>query len=197
MLRRRLGLRTLLRRGTRAILASIWCRETHMARIKERLNLSNAKLTTTFEKKKNKAELSFFTCGKLGHFSNECPDRVDLKGKKKNVNLVTISNADEEYGNDPTILSVFQSPSWWVDTGLNIQVCADISMFSSYHGLQGSFVLMGNGSHASVRGISTIDLKFTSRKIMQLKNMQHVPTIHNNLVSTFLFLKDGSKVVLV
>jgi hypothetical protein len=28
-----------------------------MARIKEILNLSNAKLTTTFEKKKNKAEL--------------------------------------------------------------------------------------------------------------------------------------------
>ena len=65
----------------------------------------NAKLTTTFEKKKNKTKLPCFTCGKLGHFSNECPDRADLKGKKKNVNLVTISNAYEEYGNVPTVLS--------------------------------------------------------------------------------------------
>jgi len=79
------------------------------------------------------------------------------KGKKKNVNLMTISNVDEEYGNVPTILSVFQSPSWWVDIGANIHVCADISMFSSYHGLQGSSVLMGNGSHASVHGVGTVD----------------------------------------
>jgi len=57
-------------------------------------------------------------------------------------------------------------------------------------------VLMGNGSHASVRGVGTIDLKFTSRKIVQLKNMQHVPTINKNLVSGSLLCKDGFKVVL-
>jgi len=55
---------------------------------------------------------------------------------------------------------------------------------------------MGNGSHASVRGVGTIDLKFTSRKIVQLKNMQHVPTINKNLVSSSLLCKDGFKVVL-
>jgi hypothetical protein len=129
-------------------------------------------------------------------FSNECPDRAVLKGKKKNVNLMTISNANNEYGNVPTILSVFQSPSWWVDTGANIHVCVDISIFSSYHGLQGSSVLMGNGSHAFVRGVSTVDLKFTSEKIMQLKNVRHVPTIRKNFVSASLLLRDGFKVVL-
>jgi len=40
MLRRRLGLRTTLRRGTRDILAQISSRETHMARTKERISLS-------------------------------------------------------------------------------------------------------------------------------------------------------------
>jgi hypothetical protein len=44
---------------------------------------------------------------------------------------MTISNADEECGNVLTVLSVFDSPSWWVDTGGNIHVCANISMFSS------------------------------------------------------------------
>jgi hypothetical protein len=74
-------------------------------------------------------------------------------------------------------------------------VCADISMFSSYHGFQGSSVLMGNRSHASVRAVSTVDLKFTSKKITQLKNVQHIPTIHKNLVSISLLLRDGFKVV--
>jgi hypothetical protein len=45
-------------------------------------------------------------------------------------------------------------------------VCADISLFSSYQGLQGSSVLMGNGSHASVRSVAMVDVKFTSGKIV-------------------------------
>ena len=114
----------------------------------------------------------------------------------KNVNLVTTSNADDGYGNLPTVLSVFQSSSWWVDTDANIHVCADISMFSSYQGLQGVSVLMGNGSHASVRGVGMVDLKFTLGKILQLRNVQHVPTIRKNLVSIYLLLRDGFKVVL-
>jgi hypothetical protein len=131
----------------------------------------------------------------LGHFAKDCPERADKKEKKK-VHLVTASSADDGYGNFSTVLSVFQSPSWWIDTDANIHVCADISLFSSYQGLQGSFVLMGNGSHASVHGVGTIDLKFTSGKIVQLKNVQHVPTTRKNLVSVSLLLRDGFKVVL-
>ena len=80
--------------------------------------------------------------------------------------------------------------SWWFDTGANVHVCADISLFSSYQAIQESSVLMGNGSHASVRGVGTIDLKFTLGKIMQLKNMQHVPIIKKNLVSSSLAYQD-------
>ena len=120
----------------------------------------------------------------------------DRKGKKKNINFVTTSNADDGYGNLPTVLLVFQSLSWWVDTGANIHVCADISMFSSYQGLQGVSILMGDGLHASIRGVGMVDLKFTLGKIVQLKNVQHVPTIRKNLVSVSLLLRDGFKVVL-
>ena len=75
-------------------------------------------------------------------------------------------------------------------------MCADISLFSSYQVVQGSSVLMGNGSHASVCGVGTIDLKFTSGKIVQLKNVQHVPSMKKNLVSGSLLLREGFKVVL-
>jgi hypothetical protein len=57
-------------------------------------------------------------------------------------------------------------------------------------------MMMGNGSHATVRGVGTVDLKLTSEKIVQLKNVQHVPTIGKNLVSGFLLCRDGFKVVI-
>jgi hypothetical protein len=77
----------------------------------------------------------------------------------------------------PTILSVYQSPNWWIDTGANVHVHSDISMFFSYQVIGTSFVLMGNGSHATVRCVGTVDLKFTLGKTVRLKNVHHVPSI--------------------
>ncbi|KAK1647929.1 hypothetical protein QYE76_065734 [Lolium multiflorum] len=121
--------------------------------------------TTTLKKKKmiNKADMSCFTCGEAGH-PKDCAERADRKKKAKQVNAVTASNADW-YGNLFTVLSVARDSS----------------------------VLMGNGSHASVRGVGTVDLKFTSGKIVQLRNVQHVPTMNKNLVSGSLLCRDGFK----
>jgi hypothetical protein len=80
--------------------------------------------------------------------------------------------------------------------GANVHVCADISMYSSYQVAQGTFILMGNGLHASIHGVGTVDLKFTSGKIVQLKNVHHVPSINKNLVSGSLLCRDGFRVVL-
>jgi hypothetical protein len=91
---------------------------------------------------------------------------------------------------------VFQSTTWWLDSGANVHVCSDASLFSSYQVTLDSSVLMGNGSHASVHGVGTVDLKLTSGKIVQLKNMEHVPSINKNLVSGSLLCRDGFKVVL-
>jgi hypothetical protein len=68
-------------------------------------------------------------------------------------------------------------------------------MFSSYQVTGISSVLMGNGSHATVRGVGMVDLKFTSGKTVRLKNMNHVPSINKNLVSRSLLCRDGYKIV--
>jgi hypothetical protein len=57
-------------------------------------------------------------------------------------------------------------------------------------------VMMENGSHASVCGVGMVDLKLTSEKIVQLRNVQCVPSINKNLVSGSLLCRDGFKVVL-
>jgi len=55
--------------------------------------------------------------------------------------------------------------------------------------------MMGNGLHASVLGVGSVDLKFTSGKIVRLKNRQHALSIKKNLVSGSLLCRDGFKLV--
>nr|AAL31082.1 putative polyprotein [Oryza sativa Japonica Group] len=114
--------------------------------------------------------------------------------KSANVTIGNTGNGSG-YGNLPTVFSVNQSTNLWVDTGANVHVCADISLFSSYQVARRSTVLIGNGSHASVHGVGTVDLKFNSGKIVQLKNGQHVPSIDMNLVSGSRLTRDGFKLV--
>jgi hypothetical protein len=114
------------------------------------------------------------------------------------VNMI-VSNSrggTSGYDNLPYVLSVFQSTTWWLDSSANIYVCSDVSLLSSYQVSRDSSVMMGNGSHASVHGVGTVDLKLTSEKIVQLKNMQHVSSINKNLVSDLLLCRDSFKVVL-
>ena len=56
--------------------------------------------------------------------------------------MTTLGNTEDRYSNLSTVLSVFQSMNWWFDTGANVHVCADISLFSSYQAVQGSSVLI-------------------------------------------------------
>jgi hypothetical protein len=138
-------------------------------------------------------------CGSTDHWVNKCPHRKGRKPspEQKIANTVTMAGVETGgYNSLPSVFSVFQSTSWWLYTGTNIHVCSDATLFYSYQTARDSTVIMGNGSHATVRGVGTVDLKLTSGKIMQLKHVQHVPTIGKNLVSGSLLCRDGFKVVI-
>jgi hypothetical protein len=139
-------------------------------------------------------------CGCPNHWAKKCPNHKGRKPQpeQKTANMVVSSfgGGTSGYGNVPYVLSVFQSTTWWFDTGANVRVCSDASLFSSYQVTQDSCVMMGNGLHASVRGVGMVDLKLTLRKIVQLKNIHHVPSINKNLVSCIFLCRDDFKVVL-
>jgi hypothetical protein len=139
-------------------------------------------------------------CGSPDHWAKKCPNRKGRKPQleQRTVNMVASSSGGgtSGYNNLPYVLSVLQSTTWWLDSGANVHVCSDASLFTSYQVARDSSVMMGNGSHAFVHGVGTIDLKSTSGKIMQLKNVQHVPSINENLVSGSLLYRDGFKAVL-
>jgi hypothetical protein len=109
-----------------------------------------------------------------------CPNSFEKRshGNGGNAPNVVVGNTeikDVGYGIFPTIISVCHSPEWLIDTDANIHVYANICMLSSYHVVQTSSVLMGNGSCGFVQGVGTVNLKFTLGKNVQLKNVHHVP----------------------
>jgi len=121
-LRRRLGRRTHLRKEIKASPAPTWSRSSHMARTKG----TTTSLTRPIPSRRRRTRLwkKCYACGKLGHFSKKFPDQTDHRAKKanesKDVNMVAMGNTGDRYGNLPTVLSVFQSTSWWLDTGANV-----------------------------------------------------------------------------
>ena len=48
-----------------------------------------------------------------------------------------------------------------MDTGANINMCADASLFSSYKADETGALLMGNGSHVCILDVGTVIMKFT------------------------------------
>ncbi|GJW66399.1 zinc finger, CCHC-type containing protein [Tanacetum coccineum] len=73
----------------------------------------------------------------------------------------------------------------WVNLGANVHVCKDRCWFKTYESLNdGSILHMGNESTALVHERGCVDLRFSSRKIVSLLNVSHVPNIRKNLVSS-------------
>src|SRR6266540_2119377 len=98
---------------------------------------NKASQSTNFRKKTDRKKEVYHVCGGPGHWAPDCPNRFDRRqhgksGKTTNVIIGDTEMKDVGYSKFSAVLSVYHSPEWWIDTGANVHICADISMFSSY-----------------------------------------------------------------
>lgn len=85
---------------------------------------------------------------------------------------------------------------WWIDTGTTRHISGNRNSFKTYELVgDGKTVHMGNSSSTKVVEKGTVELKFTSEKIVTLMDVLHVPDIRKNLVSGTLLSKDDFKMV--
>ncbi|XP_019231786.1 PREDICTED: uncharacterized protein LOC109212591 [Nicotiana attenuata] len=137
-------------------------------------------------------------CGHVGHKATEC--RAPKKDKKKSqANMIEKNDEIDDLCAMLSECNLVGNPrEWWIDSGATRHVCANKELFTSYApaGPNGT-VFMVNSATAKIEGTDKIALKMTSRKIVTLKDVLHVPEMRKNLVSTSLLVKNDFKCVFV
>lgn len=129
--------------------------------------------------------ITCYNCGKAGHMARKCRNRpnpalqANLTEEQQFIAMISEINL------------VGGSEGWWLDTGSSIHVCNNRAMFKTYTAVDDKKVLLGDAHTTIVAGIGDVELKFTSGKILILKDVKHTPEIRKNLVSGFLLNKAG------
>ncbi|KAL0421093.1 UNVERIFIED_CONTAM: hypothetical protein Slati_3132200 [Sesamum latifolium] len=120
----------------------------------------------TTKNKKSKANKSCWNCGQVGHWAKLCHNKKAKTGQTT-VNMVvggssgaSTSGATEGYVSvQPELLTIYELCDWLIDTGANVHVCADTSLFVSYQAITGMTVSMGNSSTAEILGVLSLDFE--------------------------------------
>lgn len=83
-----------------------------------------------------------------------------------------------------------------MDLGATRHICKDKSLFKRYESIEdGSVIYMKNWSTIPIKGKCTIDLDFTSGKVLSLKDVYHTLQVRKNLVYGNLLNKYEFKLV--
>ncbi|KAL0286951.1 UNVERIFIED_CONTAM: Retrovirus-related Pol polyprotein from transposon TNT 1-94 [Sesamum angustifolium] len=138
-----------------------------------------------------KSKLTFWKCGKSGHFKRDC--RVGKGGNHcKNTNGTSGSGEGSKDHNPNEDDDV----AWWIDSDATTHACKDRGWFKVFQPVDDSSVLhMENESSAPIVGVGSIVLEFTSGKTISLSNVLYVPKLCKNLVSSPVLNKCGFRQV--
>ncbi|GJV19745.1 zinc finger, CCHC-type containing protein [Tanacetum coccineum] len=132
-------------------------------------------------------------CGKPGHFEKDCKggnvgnraNRSGTKGSEDGSSYPlkgqSMFNKSHQIYHVTYVYEAFfvqdNDVAWWVDSGATVHI-------------------LGNESTTLVHGRGCVDLRFSSRKVVSLLNVLHVPNIRKNLVSSSVLNNYGYKQVI-
>jgi hypothetical protein len=85
--------------------------------------------------------------------------------------------------------------SWLIDSFATSHICKEMSLFKTFETVENCVLFMRNSSTTVVKGKGTVNLEFTSGKVLSLNDVYFVPEIMKNLVFGGLLNKFGFKAV--
>ncbi|RDY00384.1 hypothetical protein CR513_16443, partial [Mucuna pruriens] len=165
--------------------------------------LNNVSYNINKLKDKNKRNGFFcFVCGQTNHFAKNrfqhC--RQPIFASKLEANVVTDSATFNSLSNryhviSPELNCVFNSNDRFIDCRANAYVCANKKLFSLYKESSTYIVSMRNESMTHVLGEGQVNLELSSCHCPFLDGVYCVSDIRRNLISTFLLVQQGHKIV--
>lgn len=161
-----------------------WHNKSHRGGAQGRGNFRNGNIRgRTRGGRSSNSKLMCQICGKPGHTAPYCWNRYDedFMGASPNT------GKGKQDGSSTAFTAAVGSEadqSWFMDSGASNHVTNDENQLSSAGKYAGKKTLMvGNGSKLSIAHTGKIYFPSLSHKVLQLKNVLHVPYIKKNLVS--------------
>ncbi|MFS7992518.1 hypothetical protein Hanom_Chr12g01083131 [Helianthus anomalus] len=90
--------------------------------------------------------------------------------------------------NEDPALSKMRRRGWYLASRCTVHVCNSRDMFVDYQPWTGHEVVLDFSSRAEVAGIGSVELHFTTGKVVKLLNVFHIPTVMKCLLSACILL---------